>query len=260
MVVRLKRSRFGTDESALFQSESEYQRIHKKSRVFQRFGTKIAIAYREELNHLTPNFSIMKTAINVLWIVLIALAPLMGSAQSTEYKLDESSTLIITGTSTIHDWEADVEEMDLSVSLNPALLNGEHPETPVSSLILKIPVKSIESGKGGMNRKIYGALKQKDHPYITFELVTAELADSLAGDDRFKLKVNGDLSIAEVSRRVSFEVTGIKTGNDSYHFKGNYSLNMKDYNVDPPSAMLGTIRSGEEVEIEFDILLTANQS
>ncbi|MDR8391445.1 YceI family protein [Aliifodinibius sp. S!AR15-10] len=197
---------------------------------------------------------------NMIWIAsILLLVPFIGSAQSAEYTLNKNSTMVITGTSTIHDWEADVEEMDLSVSLDPALLDQKNPEAPVTSLSLNIPVKSIESGKGGMNRKIYGALKEKDHPQIMFNLTSSELADTVQSAESFTLKVKGNLNVAGTVNEVSFPVKGTKVGEDNYRFEGTYGINMKDYGVDPPSAVFGTIKSGEEVTIKFNILLTANR-
>lgn len=196
----------------------------------------------------------------MIWIAsTLLLVPFMGSAQSAEYTLNKNSTMVITGTSTIHDWEADVEEMDLSVSLDPALLDQKNPEAPVTSLSLNILVKSIESGKGGMNKKIYGALKEKDHPQIMFNLTSSELADTVQSAESFTLKVKGNLNVAGTLNEVSFPVKGTKVGEDNYRFEGTYGINMKDYGVDPPSAVFGTIKSGEEVTIKFNILLTANR-
>ena len=196
----------------------------------------------------------------MIWIAsILLLVPFMGSAQSAEYTLKKNSTMVITGTSTIHDWEADVEEMDLSVSLDPALLDQKNPEAPITSLSLNIPVKSIESGKGGMNKKIYGALKEKDHPQIMFNLTSSELADTVQSAESFTLKVKGNLNVAGTVNEVSFPVKGTKVGEDNYRFEGTYGINMKDYGVDPPSAVFGTIKSGEEVTIKFNILLTANR-
>lgn len=202
----------------------------------------------------------MKTTMNFLLLALLTLAPLMGSAQSTEYIVDESSTMVITGTSTIHDWEADVEEFNLDVSLDPTLLEKEPLEVPVSALALTVPVNAIESGKGGMNRRINGALKEKDHPQIMFNMTSVELADTVQSAESFTLILKGNLNVAGFEKEVSFPVTGAKIDVANYRFEGSYGINMKDYEVDPPSAMLGTIRSGEEVEIIFDILLTATQS
>jgi len=203
----------------------------------------------------------MKTLTNILSISLVALLlPVMGLAQSANYNVDESSTIKITGTSTVHDWEAEAEEMDLSVALNPELLASESPESPVTSLSLNVPVTSIESGKGGMNRRINDALKHKDHPEIMFNLFSSELAEGEQSGETFTLNLRGNLNIAGFTREVTFPVTGTKVDDNSYRFEGSYGLNMKDYEVDPPSAMLGAIKSGEEVEIVFNILLASNQS
>lgn len=203
----------------------------------------------------------MKTLTNILSISLVALLlPVMGLAQSVNYNVDESSTMKVIGTSSVHDWEAEVEEMDLSVALNPELLASDNTESPVTSLSLNVPVTSIESGKGGMNRRINDALKHKDHPEIMFNLISSEIAEGEQSGESFTLNLRGNLNIAGFTREVTFPVTGTKVDDNSYRFEGSFGLNMTDYEVDPPSAMFGAIKSGEEVEIVFNILLTSNQS
>lgn len=204
----------------------------------------------------------MKTATNFLLTSLIVLiASSVAWAQSAEYTLDEAnSSIVITGTSTIHDWEADVEEMSTNISLAPEMITQDSMANPVSSFSLTVPVESIESGKGGMNRKIYGALKEDDHPNIMFNFSSATLADTVNTPENFTINVTGNLNIAGHVEEVTFPVKGTKVGENSYRFEGSYGLNMKDYNVDPPSAVFGTIKSGEEVDINFNVLFTAPQS
>lgn len=209
----------------------------------------------------------MKTLKNILSIaVAVFLIPVLSLAQSANYTLDASnSSIIVSGTSTLHDWEANAEEMNLDVLLNPEMITQETPASPVSSLELTVPVSSLESGKGKMNRKMKEALKEDDHPEIMFNLVSAELADNVSADSVsaegvFNLTVTGNLTIAGVEKEVSFPVTGMKEGENGYRFEGSYSLNMTNYKMDPPSVMFGAIKSGEEVTITFNILLTANQN
>lgn len=199
----------------------------------------------------------MNTLINYISLAIIVLfLPVMASAQSANYTLNENSTMIIKGTSTIHDWEADVEQMDIDIALDPTKLQQDPVANPVESFSISVPVESIESGKGGMNRKIYGALKKDDHPQIKFELKSAELMDAAANTGSFKLNSTGMLTIKGNSREVTFPVQATKVDENGYRFEGSYNMNMKDYEVDPPSAMFGTIKSGEEVEIVFNILVT----
>ena len=204
----------------------------------------------------------MKTATNLILSSLIVLMASVASwAQSPNYSLDEAnSSMVVTGTSTIHDWEADVEEMSTEISLAPEMMSQDSMANPVSSFSLTVPVESIESGKGGMNRKIYGALKEDDHPNIMFNFSSATFADTVQTPESFKLNVTGNLNIAGKVKEVTFPVTGTKVGDSGYRFEGSYGLNMKDYDVDPPSAVFGTIKSGEEVEIKFNVMFTATQS
>lgn len=204
----------------------------------------------------------MKTAINTIWtLIVVLLVSTTGWAQSTNYTLDQAnSSIVITGTSTIHDWEADVEEMSTDISLAPEVMMQDSMANPVNSFSLTIPVESIESGKGGMNRKIYGALKDDKHPNIMFNFSSATLADTVQTPESFTLNVTGNLNIAGKVKEVTFPVKGTKVGENSYRFEGSYGLNMKDYDVDPPSAVFGTIKSGEEVDIKFNVLYTAAQS
>ena len=195
----------------------------------------------------------MKTLSHYLSTALVIfLLPALSWGQATPFNLDSNSKIVVKGTSSIHDWEADVEEMDISMKLDAEQLKDEEfAGSAVKSFALSVPVESMESGKGKMNRKMYGALKKDDHPNITFNLQSAEPAAGSTSE----LNVTGDLTIAGTTRTVSFPVTYTQVNVGSYLFEGSYSLNMKDYDVDPPSAMFGAIRSGEEVEIVFSLIM-----
>ncbi|HLR25996.1 MAG TPA: YceI family protein [Fodinibius sp.] len=195
----------------------------------------------------------MKTFSRYLPTALIMLLlPAISWGQATAFTLDPSSTIVVKGTSTIHDWEADVEEMDISIVLDSdELKKGSSAGSAVESFALSVPVESMESGKRKMNKKMYEALKKDDYPDITFNLQSAEFA---AGSDS-KLNVRGDLMVAGMTKTISLPVNVTQVNVGSYLFEGSHSLNMKDYDVDPPSAMLGAIRSGEEVEIVFNIIV-----
>ena len=179
-----------------------------------------------------------------------------AKAQNTLELLPES-TMQITGTSTIHDWEADVEEINLNTNMGDSITEGMLPSSVdfIRSLTVTVPVREIESGKGGMNRKIYGALKEDDHPVIQYRFTGGEIASSDTTAGTFTINATGDLSIAGVTKTVSFPVEAALAENGTVRFTGSYSLNMKEYKVDPPSAVFGTIKAGEEVTISFDVLL-----
>ena len=201
----------------------------------------------------------MKYLLTTILSLLFAVSGVF--AQTTDYVLIDKSTMTIAGTSTIHDWEADVEDMQAQIGFDASALEADTTQNPVTSFSLSVPVESIESGKGGMNKKIYGALKEKEHPQITFELTGAELTTGQGTNGNqaaFQLMATGQITIAGVSNEVSFPVDAYAPNSNTYRFAGSYEINMKDYDVDPPSAVFGTIKSGEKVTVNFDVYFQKN--
>lgn len=177
------------------------------------------------------------------------------TAQPSDYTLLDKSTMQVDGTSSIHDWTAEVEEINIDLNFNASAFTSDSDENPVTSLTLAVPVEEMESGKGRMNGKMYDALKKDDHPDITFELSSAEITEA-SSDTTFTLDTIGTLTIAGVSEEINFPVEGSIGEDGTYGFTGSYELNMKDYDVDPPSAMFGTIKSGEMVTISFELFFS----
>lgn len=190
---------------------------------------------------------------SLLTTILIFLFTISGNvlAQSDSYSLLDKSTIQVEGTSTLHDWTADAEKVNSEISFDTSAL--EEQANPVTSLSLTIPVESLESGKGKMNRKMYDALKKDDHPNIMFELSNAEVTEADSAMTTMEMNATGDLTIAGTNKEITLPVTGEKQDDGSYKFTGEYEMNMEDYNVDPPSAMFGTIKSGEMVTITFEL-------
>lgn len=199
----------------------------------------------------------MKT---LLITLIISMFSISGSieAQETNFRVLDKSTIQIEGTSNVHDWTSDVEQINSQISFNTEALQAENPSSPVESLSLTIPVAKIESGKGAMNRKMHGALKEDKHPNITFELSGSELAEGDISDSKFELTVKGKLTVAGVTKDVTIPVTANLIDGNTYQFSGNYKINMKDYKVDPPTAMFGAVRAGEMVTVVFDIFVANN--
>lgn len=197
----------------------------------------------------------------VLALVIGLLFITAGAEAQNTFQLLPESTMQITGTSTIHDWECDVEEMNLNTNMGDSIKKGVVPTTAefIRSLTLTVPVREIESGKGGMNRKIYGALKEEEHPTIQYRFTGGEIVGSDTTSGTFTVNANGNLTIAGVTRQVTFPVEGSFSEQGQIRFTGSYGLNMKDYEVDPPSAVFGTIKAGKEVTVTFNVLLAIEE-
>jgi len=199
-------------------------------------------------------------------VLLINYGMAFGQSSSenvaADYKLSEESSMTISGTSTIHDWESQVKQINSELQIAPNLFaqqKGADIDEGLNTSV-SIPVESIESGKSGMNDKMYGALEKDDYPNIEYELMSSELLSSNSngqnGAAMFELKTIGELTIKGVTKEIEMTVEGEKSEDGSLHFKGDKELNMKNFEVDPPSAMFGTIKAGKMITVSYDLTYT----
>lgn len=169
-------------------------------------------------------------------------------AQSSYSVQNDASSIIVTGTSSVHDWDILFEE----VSGEAMLILNESSLDSISALSFSTYANSVNSGKRIMNNKTKDALAAKKHPQVTFTLteVVEIMSDSLV--------VQGDLIIAGFTKEIV--LTGVySVGADgSFSASGKKQINMSEYGIKPPTAMLGTLKTGEEVVVEFNVSFQKN--
>lgn len=155
------------------------------------------------------------------------------------------STMSVSGTSTLHDWKSDVES--ISGSGQVTLENNEI--TEISGYTVTIPVESIKSGKKKMDKKTFQALKQAEHPNIQYSVksFTRKTANSL--------NCQGSLTIAGKTKPISMEVK-YQLSTHGLFISGELSLLMSDFDIAPPRAMAGTIKTGDKITISYIVLFT----
>lgn len=186
----------------------------------------------------------------LLTIILVGFLASFSTQAQSIFNLDNAtSNVIVKGTSSLHDWEAKAESNEASFT---ATLNDEGLIESVSELVFTVDVKSIESGKGMMNGKIYSAFDSKKHPKIVFTL--SEIKE-ITQDSIF---ATGVLAMAGKEQTVDLVVNYQIQDDLSIKIAGSKSLMMTDYGMKPPKAMLGTLKTGDEVEIVFDVVFNKN--
>ncbi|UZR94509.1 YceI family protein [Chondrinema litorale] len=190
----------------------------------------------------------MRPLYNIIQAVIIGslliAQPLFGQ---DNYKVDnDNSTMTVSGTSTLHDWESDVENKTVTFTANT---NGD--QVTINNLELNVEVASIKSGKGAMDDKTYEALKESKFPNITFKL-----SEPVTVNKSGTVVAKGVLNLAGVKKEIAVNGNITVDNNAQIAIKGSYKINLNDYNITPPTAMFGTIKTGEEITVGFDLNLT----
>jgi polyisoprenoid-binding protein YceI len=190
----------------------------------------------------------MKAIINILLCVF--LTSIISSAEAQTLNKLKSSKSSVSGSSSLHEWESEITKLEWS-----GLLSVEDNKLAVGKdVVVKIPVKSIKSTKGNMmDNKTYDAFNADKNPTITFKLISIKISGT--GKD-YILDATGTLIMAGASKNIGMTLKASLLPNGDIQLTGNKKLNMKDFGMEPPTAMLGTIKVGEEVTVAFDLIIT----
>ncbi|MEH0154645.1 YceI family protein [Limibacter armeniacum] len=180
----------------------------------------------------------MKYSLLILLFFLCAPFIVTSHAQSAKSLQVTQTKASVLGTSTLHDWECVSEKFDIKAT--GSMESGQ--VKTVESLTATIPVKSLKSGKSGMDDNTYKALKESKNPNIIFELTSpVEVSNGQA-------EISGNLTIAGKTQPV--KISSKVNGNT---FAGSFVTKMTEFGVDPPKAMMGTIKTGDDITLQFEV-------
>lgn len=183
-----------------------------------------------------------------LFLSMLALLIAAGSLAAQEtLALQESSVISLDGTSSLHSWTMTAEE-GLSKGEAQFVLDGST-ITGLESLQISLPAESLKSGKPPLDANAYKALNTTEHPSIDF--VMNKLGSVAPEGEGFKMDVEGDLTIAGNTQQVTLPATCQVEGS-TVSCSGSIPLLMTQFGITPPSVMLGTIKSGDEIVISYE--------
>jgi polyisoprenoid-binding protein YceI len=187
--------------------------------------------------------STRKTTVSILALAFMLIS--LTSYGQGRYAQSSTSRISISGTSTMHDWTMTSEKAtyDAVFETNPQGVPQQ-----VTSLVVSVSAQSLKSGKNGMDKNAYAALKTDKYKQITFQLASGKI-------DGKTIRCQGSLTIAGTTKQIEVETTYTILADGSIQCKGSKKLAMKDYNVDPPSFMFGSVTTGNEITVSFDVTL-----
>lgn len=183
-----------------------------------------------------------------LILALFFFAPLLTFAQS-KYTA-AGGNVSVKGTSTLHDWEMTTKQPTVEANFTT---NASGALTSLSSLSFSVPAESLKSGKAAMDKNAYKSLKTSNARNISFTATTATVSPS--GNNTYTVKCTGKLTIAGTSRETDLVATLKVNPDNTLSVTGVKKLKMTDYKVDPPSFMFGSVTTGDDIAINFNVTL-----
>ncbi|UCH15625.1 MAG: YceI family protein [Bacteroidales bacterium] len=190
-----------------------------------------------------------KSSINrLIIIVLVIILSNHSIAQRTFEVIREKSSISVSGTSTLHNWEMPLQDYRCNL-----LIDIYNPSITIKKVDFKGISKSLKSDYSVMDKKTYKALKADTYKEIQFASSYPE--EIPLGSKSFKGEIAGSLFIGGVTKSITLFYTGKIISDELIRVTGSKKLAMTEFNIDPPTAMLGTLKTGDEVVIKFNLIL-----
>jgi hypothetical protein len=175
-------------------------------------------------------------------------------AQSIRLAVNPESKLWIEGGSNLHGWSCTASSIDAVIDVDEVSLKSSTTSaTLLRKVQVKVPVRNLKCGHGGMDNNLYKALKADDTPEISYIMASFDVAPTTS--DSFTVKAVGALKIAGTEKTVTMDVNATRRPDGSFSANGSLPLLMTDFGVKPPTAMLGTLRTSNEVTVKFSLLV-----
>ncbi len=196
-----------------------------------------------------------------LMLLLILLAGRLTAqpGNAVPISIQAGTTLRLDGNSTMHEYSATASVVTGSIMADSALL-GWRPSGGARffrQAELTIPVKEMHSGNAKLDDKMYDALGADDHPNILYRL-TGDTIVAGSRADTLTLLTSGILSVGGKEKVIELPLVLTRDRDSTVHVRGRRDLLMTDFGIEPPSMMLGLLKTDDKVIISFDVRLRSH--
>jgi polyisoprenoid-binding protein YceI len=186
----------------------------------------------------------MKTIKSFLLTAIFTAMTLQTNAQKN-YTVNTKSTFEVAGTSTVHDWVMKSTEGAgfANLTVKDSKLAG------LNSLKITLPAESLKSSKTSMDKVAYEALDTETHQTIEYVLKSAEKINETIW------VLTGTYTIAGISKEYKTQVR-VTTDNGTFILQGSNQITFGDFEMTPPKAALGVVKTGKDLTVIFNIILS----
>jgi hypothetical protein len=192
-------------------------------------------------------YALLGLAIFLMAFSFVPMAGVINRAAGTA-----KADIKVLGTSNLHNWSME----DKNVSCTAKFTYGAGKTSMPGGLAafsFTFPVHSLKSGESGMDSKAYGAMKAKAGGNIVFTASASTITPGTG--NQFSVTSHGNLTIAGVVKPIALTAACRVKADGSVTCTGTDKLKMSDYGIKPPTYMLGALKTGDVLTINFTMVV-----
>jgi len=182
-------------------------------------------------------------------LISLILLTICTETYAQNFKLNnEQSNLQVKGISSLHNWQIKADSLSGKAvfDIKSGALKG------ISALILTVIVNDLKGEKKGITKKMRSTLSAQKYKTINYHFT--KLVDIYKIDSHhFSVKSIGILTITGFSKQIDL-LLNFEILKSSVKISGKKNIKMTDFNLKPPKALMGILKTGDEVSVLFDVL------
>jgi polyisoprenoid-binding protein YceI len=148
----------------------------------------------------------------------------------------------VSGTSTVRSWTCTVKGV-LKVTPGTGAPSLPGMASGVQAATLTVPVKDFKCPNDEMTQHLMETMKPEQHAEITYRLERYVVNGGQA-------EATGSITINGVTAPLTLPLT-VEASGGRLQVAGNTRIDMTKFRVDPPVVMLGLLKVGPQIRIEF---------
>ncbi|MDP4149739.1 MAG: YceI family protein [Bacteroidota bacterium] len=173
---------------------------------------------------------------------------ILGASAQGRYT-GASGDLVVNGTSTLHDWTMKSVKADCSATFT---VNASGQVDGLSALNFSTPAKALKSEHTSMDNNAYKALKTDKNPVITYTMTSVRVTPGNSGST---VALKGKLTIAGATKDEDLVATCKINPDNTITVTGTKAISMQEFQIEAPTFMLGTIKTGNSIVLSFHLTL-----
>lgn len=128
-------------------------------------------------------------------------------------------------------------------------------------LNLKYPVEKFNCQLELMNQDLQNLLKRKQHPYVHLQINSIHIKDQTQGIEQLYVDAHITLTIAGVTQSLKItEGMVVNHSESDLTFSGTTSLDMRGFDIEPPTRLLGMVKVDKMLKVSFEVSLHVEEA
>lgn len=182
------------------------------------------------------------------WLAVAFCAGLVVASARPAAAQSSNVEFSVSGTSTIRGWTCSASGVLATTSGTGSSQPAPGFASGLQAAAVTVQVKGFKCPNDEMTQHLMEAMKPEKFPEIIYRLDKYEVTGG-------QVQATGTLTITGVTQPVTVPVA-LKASAQGVQIEGNTRLDMTKFGVEPPVVMLGLLKVGPQIRIEFKGLVT----